>query len=395
MVNITQLLTLPLLNTLKLINDSSGLYNKVSGTAIFEWENDDDIKRTFSKGEFVVTTLSNVKNNDDLLASRLRTLINLKVSGIAIKSIYFDALPQEIIDLANAKKIPIFFFSDVYIDDLIYEIRQAIVEDYSNDISFNILKEIVIEDDSSQITKHALNLNPTFYSNHISVCIKNKSTKNSKRILKSDYCQYEEEAPNIVFPSASSHSLIMGGSCIFFIYSYEKDSAPSETVKDILNSLFFSNDKYYISYSTIKNDLSEMKASINEAYFSLALAQVDKVSPFFYDQLGIEKLLAFQYNTFHTRAYYLEFDELLNAYDLKHNSNLKETLVVYIMSDGDINLTARHLHQHNNTVRYRISKIKTILGIEDATDSYIQLYIYVRLHHLYSILDNQENLYTN
>lgn len=41
------------------------------------------------------------------------------------------------------------------------------------------------------------------------------------------------------------------------------------------------------------------------------------------------------------------------------------------------------LYQHENTVRYRISRIFDILGIDDDEDRYAQLAIYGKLYRIY------------
>ena len=43
----------------------------------------------------------------------------------------------------------------------------------------------------------------------------------------------------------------------------------------------------------------------------------------------------------------------------------------------------RDRYQHENTVRYRISRIFDILGIDDDEDRYAQLAIYGKLYRIY------------
>ena len=66
-----------------------------------------------------------------------------------------------------------------------------------------------------------------------------------------------------------------------------------------------------------------------------------------------------------------------------------ETLICYIESEGDVALTAKKLYQHGNTVRYRLDKIKKVLGISNSADAYVQIYMFAKMHKIYSILNEE------
>ena len=58
------------------------------------------------------------------------------------------------------------------------------------------------------------------------------------------------------------------------------------------------------------------------------------------------------------------YDSLITPilkYDKKYNSNLLETLKIYVECNLDHIKTGELLHIHKNTVRYRLSKIKELI----------------------------------
>ncbi len=118
MITVIELLSYPLFRNFKLISGHAGLSNEVSGTAIFEWESPEDVEKTFAKGEFAMTTLSQERGNIAYAEKCLKMLILKKVSAIAIKNIYFNEISEEIKMFSNNHNIPIFFFSEVYFDVL-------------------------------------------------------------------------------------------------------------------------------------------------------------------------------------------------------------------------------------------------------------------------------------
>ena len=60
---VKDLLLLPEFREFQLAAGEKGLDNRVTGTGIFEWESPEDIARDFRPGEFVVTTLSQMKED--------------------------------------------------------------------------------------------------------------------------------------------------------------------------------------------------------------------------------------------------------------------------------------------------------------------------------------------
>jgi DNA-binding PucR family transcriptional regulator len=63
-----------------------------------------------------------------------------------------------------------------------------------------------------------------------------------------------------------------------------------------------------------------------------------------------------------------------------------ETLLEYVENSGDMKLTAQKMFQHSNTIRYRINKIRKLLGLEDDAHSLAQLYVFARLRRIYQDL---------
>ena len=61
----------------------------------------------------------------------------------------------------------------------------------------------------------------------------------------------------------------------------------------------------------------------------------------------------------------------LTRYDRQFNSDLRDTLFVYLMRDRNISAAARDLHVHRNTVIYKLNQIKSLIG-DKADDPYVR-----------------------
>jgi purine catabolism regulator len=54
--------------------------------------------------------------------------------------------------------------------------------------------------------------------------------------------------------------------------------------------------------------------------------------------------------------------EPLLSYDDRHNSELVQTLRVYLASDRNVGSSAEQLFVHRNTLRYRLRQVEELLG---------------------------------
>ncbi|WML46478.1 helix-turn-helix domain-containing protein [Neobacillus sp. PS3-40] len=128
------------------------------------------------------------------------------------------------------------------------------------------------------------------------------------------------------------------------------------------------NDRYGI------NDISAVFSSIYEDYQKVGKAYQETLSVFSikekfpietkgihnYQKLGIYQLITFILEKRKGEDYVNQSLKSLHDYDKKHNSNLVETLEVFLNNDNNINDAAKELNVHANTLNYRIKRISEI-----------------------------------
>lgn len=75
-----------------------------------------------------------------------------------------------------------------------------------------------------------------------------------------------------------------------------------------------------------------------------------------------------------------QFDEIttIQAHDAGQQTEYLDTLRAYLVCSGNISAMAAHLHVHNNTVRYRLSRLAKDFGI-DLDDPQKRLWLWLRL----------------
>jgi sugar diacid utilization regulator len=110
-------------------------------------------------------------------------------------------------------------------------------------------------------------------------------------------------------------------------------------------------------------NVAELYRAYQEAKVALEISRLlcrrDALT--FFDELGVLRLI-FNLGEQELEDYYEENLGPLEKYDKEHNTNLLETLAVYLYASGDYNQAAMNMFVHVNTLRYRLKKVEEILG---------------------------------
>jgi hypothetical protein len=183
------------------------------------------IEATFSSGEFILTTLSIARDSEDTVDEYLKILIDKNVAAIAIKNVHHCQISDRTIDYANQHHIPIFQFSDTFIDDLIYIIKNALITNDLNKLRIDKLQGIMNAQNDADVKNLASELNPFFKENCICCCGIPKSEDNPEKAVDSFYEFYNQLVNSQHSAANVTHLLVKGKKCFFLIHS--SDSNPS------------------------------------------------------------------------------------------------------------------------------------------------------------------------
>lgn len=86
------------------------------------------------------------------------------------------------------------------------------------------------------------------------------------------------------------------------------------------------------------------------------------MSPIFYDDLEIKKLILAVDDTDLLKSIYSENLKRLEQFDRDNGTDYMNFLRLYLKDDGSVQKLAEETFVHRNTINYQMSKIKKILG---------------------------------
>jgi len=184
-IKVHDALKLEYLDKFQCITDDSGLNNMITRVGILDHEQLEHQMHIFEEGEFVLATLSVARNDISLVFESIKSLIKEKASGLAIKSVYYHTLPEEIIEYANLYHFPIFIFDpSIFLENIIQTLQSGIQSRGLHNIMETKLETLFSGIVNPYTVKEiALELNITFKDFHqIIYCKENRYISNDNNI---------------------------------------------------------------------------------------------------------------------------------------------------------------------------------------------------------------------
>jgi hypothetical protein len=408
MITVFDIVTSPNFENFQIISGEKGIQNPVSGTGIFDWESKSDIAKTFRKGEFVITTLSIAKDDFDYANDCIKTLILHGVSAICIKEVFFRNLSEDTIQKSDILGVPIFFFSDTFVDDIVYDVRNLLASDKGElrsnlgPVLKNALQSWYVSGSVQTGARDVIEEKLHPYLSEFTRCVAVIPKKGQS--LSTDFhpAKTNSNVQTILLPYDSGMLALF--SCP------ERDGLGDRQIKGLLDAVHVNSQKCWSGSSAVLQGTRQLADSILQAFLACASSamaaepnQDDKLEakqvaggetqgkPIpaqndFLHPSTVAELLISNCWTESSRQYFRQKKETMVKYDDEHGSDLLGTLSAYIEANGDLVVASKMLFQHANTVRYRVAKIKSLLEIETPS-SYLELYVFVKLMQIYETLE--------
>lgn len=402
MVLLRDILSAPLFSGFRIVSGYNGINTPVTQAGFLEWESGADIEKNFEKGEFVITTLAAAKDDPGRAETCLRMLIRHQVAAIAIKDVYYKDISTQLREFSDTWNVPILFFSDTFIDDVLFYIKTALLKEDSA-MQERIVRSLLYDTNLTpeQCRAYALKINPFFekqvlFCAYVTVSDLTAVPPRRKPLHFDTFGNFETRTAGTSWPHIPEGSSLPPLKYSFLpfqqgafhictttdITAFEHDF-PLKFVKSFFPD--FGSD-YRIGFCTEPGTLADLARSMKKAFFANITCTIDEISSLDFSETGTDQLLCPACSCSWSKQYYQKLLEKLS--DAGDNLGvLISTMVTYTRCCGDVALTSKLSYQHGNTIRYRLQKIRKAWGINDALSFDAQMVMFCRLHHIYQLLE--------
>ena len=362
MIHIKELFRLQNIHRLRLIAGQDGLERTVTEAVLFEYDPSRVQRPDFYRGDLVVTTLAYARGDAKLVAHSLQALMNQGIAGLMVKTAYFSELPQAVITLANRLGTPVFLFDDTYIEEVILQVTDLIrgkrhFAGFEQDVDALMRGDLTEE----QTRERARRIDPLGQSSYRIYAVSPK-----ERMITLDdklYAMMETDA------DAAHRCTFIEWRRMMLALCREEDGLSAQEALtrfgDLLTRAGVDRQSVVIGQSDLREARAQMGASLCEAVYAARAAKLCGKAELAAHELG---LYAYLFPMSENPFVCDRCRRVLSAireYDAQNHTNLEQTALVYVKENMEIAAAAKVLFQHPNTVRYRLSKIQRIIGMED------------------------------
>lgn len=362
MIHIKELFRLQNIHRLRLIAGQDGLERTVTEAVLFEYDPSRVQLPDFYRGDLVVTTLAYARGDAKLVAHSLQALMNQGIAGLMVKTAYFSELPQAVITLANRLGTPVFLFDDTYIEEVILQVTD-LIRGKRHFVGFEQDVDALMRGDltEEQTRERARRIDPLGQSSYRIYAVSPK-----ERMITLDdklYALMETDA------DAAHRCTFIEWRRMMLALCREEDGLSAQEALthfgDLLTRAGVDRQSVVIGQSDLREARAQMGASLCEAVYAARAAKLCGKAELAAHELG---LYAYLFPMSENPFVCDRCRRVLSAireYDAQNHTNLEQTALVYVKENMEIAAAAKVLFQHPNTVRYRLSKIQRIIGMED------------------------------
>lgn len=373
MLDIAYLKNLDFFKSFTQIAGEEGLFRNVSNVVILDYEGIEEKYFGFNEGDFVISNLMFAKNNPERIYNSFKALIDLGVAAFAIKTVIFKELPQKVIDYCNKKKVPVFLFHDIFIEDVILNINDYLRASTNYSYYEKMISQFLLRPDHTvEITEFLNSMNiyqQESYVSSIYIVYREKIAEIALwRIVNmlQVQIQHMNQYRNIYAIKYKA------GILLFQIYE-DKGLIPDNICnnwKDILKLLSLSQEMLYIGMNDCALPIMKLDLSIKRCIYAIERHNYkEQKNIITYSDIGYENIFLDLKNSDYSKEYLLEMIKKINpeynSFEEFKKSSIYTTLQACVINYFDMEEAGRSLFQHPNTIRYRLKKVKEQIHMED------------------------------
>lgn len=361
---------------LEILTGNSSLERVVTGISLLDYEFSDKDLETI-KDKVIISSFIFAKDDYKKVHDVICSLADNGAAVLGIKNVYCRTLKQETVDYAKSKNLSIFTFGhDVYYENIITDVHKMLKgTNNSGRLTEQRVNSLVAWGrDTEELREQILGINSFFNEKHLVVYLKAKDAA----VLKEDIALIEKAQNNRMILKQDSIFKFRKGLMYIATAKEVIKETPQESlncIKILLSNLGIDMQKYFIGISGMAASMDFIDITMNESLYAVKFCELKQEDVVFFDEMDIYRIAFPLIDSPWGRRYYTNVIERIKEYDTEHNTDLMDTAIAYIDNEGNIKRTSELTFQHENTIRYKVKKIKEIIGVYDEGDK-----VYTELH---------------
>ena len=356
-ISLLQVLNAPLFKNIKILSGKTGLDRIVKRASVFDAPFKEDVleKDILAPGDFFITSLLQFQQGSEELMRILELLVKGNCSGLCVMmEERAELFSEEMLVFCEEKRFPVICMrEDISYAEVLCVINQCILEEQTNVLNQLKLDKILASRTLPQERMKILfSINPGIREYVQAVYIRDDQRKSSRKKAAGEVCSAFD-----IFIPADNYDI-----CILSADSMrELEQHRIVVCEQLLRSCHKSRLGIGRPYARYR-----VERTILEAGDALDMAQASERRLQVYDPLSPQQLLLPIRGSREMQEFYDEFCREIAAKTTEEGmKDILLTTRAYVQCNGDFRETARKLKQHENTIRYRINRLRNYLDVEE------------------------------
>ncbi len=365
-ISVKSIIASPEFKGVKIIAGAEGLHKNITSIGVNDFRVEYMSQETMGTGDLFISSLHQYSGETDekCIEGYIQTLIDNGASGLVIvSSDNIKLITERIKEKCDRERFPLLYFPENkrYVDIMEAVNKYIAIETYNASRMYRIQK-ILSENLSEEDVIALLDSFESDIQPYIAVIA--FSGKPASDILKKDF--------EVKALSSARDAFVECNYLNYYIVS-DKDVV---SLKKHINLIKNTIREYYdvrsmgISKAFEKRSFKQALIESNNAN---RIAKATDCVEFSFPRISSYGIIAAISDNSEAKEYYNSVIEVIDEHtSAEHRDDVLNTVAAFVKYNGDFKLTAEAVNQHENTVRYRLNKLREWMEMDGGTIAFYE-----------------------
>ena len=356
-ITVADILELNVLKNARIVAGKRGLNREVNSVNVYDNPpSTADLEIGFVENDIYLSFLYFAKEDISYLDKVYQRLSATHAAALIVFDEYFQELPPEYATLFDEAQIPVIFtdFHTPYSAVITSIIEFRMYAEQRKNLEDKIVSLIGKRISQREKMEIVAELNPNFEKNAMVLFAIDRTNPQVPVSSILNLC-------NAVNQNARAFATeYKGGILVILTYSDSRLSEVAESHQRYIELIHQHLPQAIIGISDLR-PLQTLGTVIAQSYTALTSGRAAAGETVYYKNIGISRILIALYDTPALEQFYNDMTQPILQSDADNKGQLFDTLLTFARLNMDYKKTAAAMYVHENTVRYRINKIKELI----------------------------------